>query len=65
MEPYKRSEKKSLRPFQGQGYTLGSPAPAVLGATRDEDKPANEAKAKENLKIDSTRPTTKYITKIC
>lgn len=30
MEQYKQ-QKSKVRAFQGQGYTLGSPAPAVVG----------------------------------
>ncbi|CAH1989830.1 unnamed protein product [Acanthoscelides obtectus] len=59
MEAYKPQQKKrSTKAFQGQGYTLGSPAPAVVGASKEEDKPVNEAKAKEVLKLDTTKPTT-------
>ncbi|XP_030745948.1 NSFL1 cofactor p47 isoform X2 [Sitophilus oryzae] len=57
MEQYQKPKTK-VKPFQGQGYTLGSPAPAVVGACTNEDKSANEARAKEILKMDATRPTT-------
>lgn len=58
MEAYKPRARKVVRPFEGQGYTLGSPAPPVVGACREEDKPANEAKAKEGLKLDTSKPLT-------
>ncbi|CAH1164309.1 unnamed protein product [Phaedon cochleariae] len=58
-EAYKLPQSKGItKAFTGQGHTLGSPAPAVVGACREEDKPANEAKAKDQLKVDNSRPTT-------
>lgn len=60
MEAFKTSQSsKSVKAFQGQGYTLGSPAPAVVSAPTNEDKTANEQKAKETVKLDESRPTTK------
>lgn len=61
MEGFKQSAHKVTRPFAGQGYTLGSPAPPVIGSCLDEDKPVNEARAKENVKIDASKPTTRFI----
>ncbi|EFA05869.1 NSFL1 cofactor p47 [Tribolium castaneum] len=57
MESFKQVDK-GVKPFTGQGYTLGSPAPPVVGAQREEDKPANEERAKQALKLDSSQPTT-------
>ncbi|XP_076267283.1 NSFL1 cofactor p47 [Rhynchophorus ferrugineus] len=57
MEQYKQSKSK-VKAFQGQGYTLGSPAPAVVGACTNEDKTVNEERAKEVVKVDSSKPTT-------
>ncbi|KAJ8976864.1 hypothetical protein NQ317_014259 [Molorchus minor] len=58
-EAYKPSQnKKPVKPFQGHGYTLGSPAPVVVGAPTQEDKPANEARAKDLVKLDSSKPVT-------
>ncbi|CAG9764789.1 unnamed protein product [Ceutorhynchus assimilis] len=58
MEKFKKA-KAASKPFQGQGYTLGSPAPAVVGASDvEDDKPANEARAKELLKVNTTEPVT-------
>lgn len=59
MESFRPGGDKGVKPFTGQGYTLGSPAPPVVGAQREEDKPANEARAKQALKLDSSQPTTK------
>ncbi|XP_066152285.1 NSFL1 cofactor p47 [Euwallacea fornicatus] len=50
--------KAKAKPFQGHGYTLGSPAPVVVGAQSSEDKSANEARAKELLNLNSSEPTT-------
>ncbi|KAG5897279.1 hypothetical protein JTB14_011445 [Gonioctena quinquepunctata] len=59
METYKPLEKRRVtKAFQGQGYTLGSPAPAIVGACSEDDKPANEAKAKDLVKVNSSKPTT-------
>ncbi|XP_019758102.1 NSFL1 cofactor p47 [Dendroctonus ponderosae] len=62
MEDHRTEQYKPVKghskPFQGQGYTLGSPAPDIIGARTDEDKPANEARAKEALKLSSSEPTT-------
>lgn len=60
METYKRVQTgKTVKAFQGQGYTLGSPAPSVVSALPNEDKTGNEQKAKENLQVDTSIPTTK------
>lgn len=60
MEAYKPMPKgKAVKAFQGQGYTLGSPAPVVVSAQPNEDKTANEQKAKEMLQLDNSKPTTK------
>lgn len=59
MESYKSTLDGSVKPFTGQGHTLGSPAPPVVGATGEEDKEVNEKKAKENLNVDTSQPTTK------
>lgn len=61
MEMFKQLVDKNVKPFTGQGYTLGNPAPPVVGATREEDKPANEDCAKEALSVDQSQPTTKYL----
>jgi len=59
MESFKIIEtRRSTRPFTGHGYTLGSPTPPVVGASADEDKPVNEAKAKEQLALDKSKPVT-------
>ncbi|XP_018574182.1 NSFL1 cofactor p47 [Anoplophora glabripennis] len=59
MEAFKSAQKKKIvKAFQGHGYTLGSPAPIVIGAPCEEDKPANEAKAKDLIKVDDSKPTT-------
>lgn len=47
------------KPFAGQGYTLGSPAPPVIGAPRVEDQEVNEQHARAALGVDTSRPTTK------
>lgn len=47
------------KPFAGQGYTLGSPAPPVIGAPRVEDQQVNEQHARAALGVDTSRPTTK------
>jgi hypothetical protein len=59
VEAFKQNADKGIKPFTGHGYTLGSPAPPVVGASREEDKPANEARAKEGLNLDTSQPTTK------
>ncbi|XP_074037103.1 NSFL1 cofactor p47 [Leptinotarsa decemlineata] len=59
MEEYKPTQRnKSVKAFQGHGYTLGSPAPPIVGTCKEEDKPTNEAKAKDQMKVDSSKPTT-------
>ena len=60
-EMFRKGGDAGIKPFTGQGYTLGSPAPPVIGAQREEDKPANEARAKEALNVDSSKPTTKFV----
>lgn len=47
------------KPFAGQGYTLGSPTPPVIGAPRAEDQQVNEQHARAGLSLDTSRPTTK------
>ncbi|XP_056646168.1 NSFL1 cofactor p47-like [Diorhabda sublineata] len=49
---------KTSNAFQGQGYTLGSPTPTVVGTCSDEDKTNYEVKAREQLKLDNSKPTT-------
>ncbi|XP_050306090.1 NSFL1 cofactor p47 [Anthonomus grandis grandis] len=56
-EQYKPPKVRS-KPFQGHGYTLGSPAPVIVGSCSEEDKEANEARAKEQLKVNPAEPTT-------
>lgn len=53
-----RPSSKKQKAFSGHGYTLGNPAPPVVGACRDEDKPLNEEAAKEKLNLDTTKPVT-------
>ncbi|XP_044746083.1 NSFL1 cofactor p47-like [Coccinella septempunctata] len=57
METFKVPGKKH-KVFTGTGYTLGNPAPPVVGACREEDKPVNEQVAKENLQLDTSQPVT-------
>ncbi|CAG9840136.1 unnamed protein product [Diabrotica balteata] len=57
MEAFKQNKIK-LKAFQEHSYTLGSPAPAVVGKYKEEDKHNNEANAKEQLKLDNSQPTT-------
>ncbi|KAL3289029.1 hypothetical protein HHI36_003472 [Cryptolaemus montrouzieri] len=57
MDVFKTTVKKQ-KVFSGQGYTLGNPAPPVVGACREEDKPVNEQVAKEKLKLDNSQPVT-------
>lgn len=52
---------RARKPFSGQGYTLGSPAPPVIGAPRAEDQQVNEQHARAELGLDTSRPTTKYV----
>ncbi|GLV40386.1 p47 [Carabus blaptoides fortunei] len=64
MEDHRHEEfsmmKAKLQPFSGKGHTLGSPAPAAIGAPseQEDDKEANERNAKEILKVDYEQPTT-------
>ncbi|CAH0551762.1 unnamed protein product [Brassicogethes aeneus] len=59
MEEFRKiTSRKGGKVFQGQGYTLGSPTPKVIGAPNNEDKPANEAKAKETTNVNTSEPTT-------
>lgn len=50
---------RARKPFAGQGYTLGSPTPPVIGAPRVEDQQVNEQHARAALGVDTSRPTTK------
>lgn len=62
METFRQnSDRKGTRAFTGQGHTLGSPTPTAIGAPsiQEKDSVANEARAKMNLQIDSSQPTTK------
>lgn len=47
------------KPFVGQGYTLGSPAPPVIGAPTAEDQQVNEQHARAALSLNNSRPITK------
>jgi len=61
MEGYKLdSQTKFTRAFTGQGHTLGSPTPAAVGApsVQEKDCAVNEARAKTDLGVDSSQPTT-------
>ncbi|CAG9863583.1 unnamed protein product [Phyllotreta striolata] len=53
-----RTGKNKRAAFQGTGYTLGSPAPTVIGTGNEEEKSDCEAKAKEQLKLDGSKPVT-------
>lgn len=61
MESFKLEERKSRKPFSGQGYTLGSPAPPVIGASRIEDHEVNEQQARTALGLDTSQPITKQV----
>ncbi|XP_018327189.1 NSFL1 cofactor p47 [Agrilus planipennis] len=61
MEAYKKDLSGSKRkPFSGHGYTLGSPAPAAVGAPAIDEKDCkvNEANAKILVSVDPSKPTT-------
>jgi len=50
--------RSNRRAFTGQGHTLGSPTPPVVGAPMEEDKTVNENNARKHLNLDSSQPTT-------
>lgn len=59
METYSRTaDRRHVRAFTGQGYTLGSPAPATIGAPLAEDQKVNEAHARRMVPLDETQPVT-------
>lgn len=58
LETYSAPARKH-KVFSGTGYTLGNPAPPVVGACRDEDKPVNEQVARDNLNLDTSQPVTR------
>lgn len=64
MEDHRHEEfvqvKTKLRPFTGQGHTLGSPAPATVGSPSKEegDRTVNEEEARQQFQIDESQPTT-------
>ncbi|KAB0803498.1 hypothetical protein PPYR_00468 [Photinus pyralis] len=59
-ETFKQEIEKRTKVFSGQGHTLGSPTPAVIGAPplQEKDSALNETKAKEKLSVDTSQPTT-------
>lgn len=59
MESFRQEEGRTRKAFSGQGYTLGSPAPPVIGASRSEDNAVNEQQARAALELDISRPVTK------
>lgn len=59
MDTFKQDERKSRKAFSGQGYTLGSPAPPVIGAPSVEDNEVNEQQARAALGLDTSQPVTK------
>ncbi|XP_025160026.1 NSFL1 cofactor p47 isoform X2 [Harpegnathos saltator] len=53
--------KAKVKAFSGKGHMLGSPSPATVGMTvptDPADQAANEAQAKKELNVDSSKPTT-------
>uniref|UniRef100_A0A8D8V109 NSFL1 cofactor p47 n=1 Tax=Cacopsylla melanoneura TaxID=428564 RepID=A0A8D8V109_9HEMI len=53
--------KPQVKPFCGQGHTLGSPVPTTIGQTKvfdEKDRLANENAAKESVQVNSSEPTT-------
>ncbi|XP_011351990.1 NSFL1 cofactor p47 isoform X2 [Ooceraea biroi] len=53
--------KAKVKAFSGKGHMLGSPSPATVGmtvATDPADQAANEAQAKKELNVDTSKPTT-------
>lgn len=59
MEGFKKDDRKSRTAFSGQGHTLGSPAPATVGAPLEEDRTVNEANARQLVSVNPSQPTTK------
>ncbi|KAK5648817.1 hypothetical protein RI129_003709 [Pyrocoelia pectoralis] len=59
-ENFKHELEKRTKIFSGQGHTLGSPTPAVVGAPpiQEKDGTLNENKAKQKLSVDTSQPTT-------
>ncbi|XP_011703894.1 PREDICTED: NSFL1 cofactor p47 isoform X1 [Wasmannia auropunctata] len=53
--------KTKVKAFSGKGHMLGSPSPATVGMTvptDPADQAANEAQAKKDLELDTSKPTT-------
>lgn len=53
--------KSKVKAFSGKGHMLGSPSPATVGMTiptDPADQAANEAQAKKELEVDTSKPTT-------
>ncbi|XP_028050365.1 NSFL1 cofactor p47 isoform X2 [Monomorium pharaonis] len=53
--------KTKVKVFAGKGHMLGSPSPATVGMTiptDPADQAANEAQAKKELDLDTSKPTT-------
>ncbi|XP_012233850.1 NSFL1 cofactor p47 isoform X2 [Linepithema humile] len=53
--------KSKVKAFSGKGHMLGSPSPATVGMTvptDPADQAANEAQAKKELDVDTSKPTT-------
>lgn len=60
MEGFKKDDRNKQRTaFFGQGHTLGSPAPATVGAPLEEDRTVNEANARQLVRVNLSQPTTK------
>lgn len=61
MEGFRQeADRKFKKAFFGPGHTLGSPTPTTVGApsTEQKDCAGNEARAKKNLGLDASQPTT-------
>lgn len=54
----KTAERGPVKAFSGQGYTLGSPTPATIGAPLAEDKKVNEAHARKVVPLIEGQPIT-------
>lgn len=53
--------KTKVKAFSGKGHMLGSPSPATVGMTvptDPADQAANEAQARKELNVDTSKPTT-------
>lgn len=50
--------KSSAKAFSGEGYTLGSPAPKVVGSSSATDRQANETSARSQIQLTDGAPTT-------